>query len=317
MNSEVRQAHLLVEWRKKLQGPVAVLLGGSSAEREISLQSGAAIIEGLKSQGIEVVAIDTATPDWLTDVVQNYKHAFIALHGVGGEDGTVQSALEKVGITYTGSGVSASALAMDKIKTKLLWQSENLSTPDFTVLRDVSDCKALIEKWGEVIIKPASEGSSIGMAIATTESELEAAYLAAKTFDNEVLAEQVIRGAEFTVAILENRALPVIRLETDHTFYDYDAKYIADDTRYILPSGLSSEKEEEIKELALAAFKSVGCKAWGRVDVMQNELGEFFLLEVNTVPGMTSHSLVPMAAKADGKNFGQLVEDVLRLSVDV
>ena len=303
--------------QSQLHSAVAVLLGGHSAEREISLQSGTAVLTALQSQNIEAVAVDTINEGWLDNIASNYKHVFIALHGGDGEDGTVQAALKKLNVTYTGSGVEASALAMDKVQCKYLWQQLNLPTPDFSLLTEASDCAAIIEQWGKVIVKPASEGSSIGMAIASTAAELQAAYIAASKYDHSVMVEQWVEGAEFTVAILGAEALPAIRLETDHGFYDFDAKYIADDTRYICPCGLSEGKEFELKQLALAAFNSVGCSGWGRVDFMQDKLGNFYLLEVNTVPGMTSHSLVPMAAKAAGKTFEQLVVEILRLSITV
>ena len=315
MSAEINQGSLTADWRRALQGPVAVLLGGRSAEREVSLQSGAAVVDGLRAQNIDAVAVDTGEAGWLSELIKNYRHCFIALHGVGGEDGTVQGALETAGISYTGSGVLASALAMDKVRSKKLWRGIGLPTPDFSLLNSQDDCLGLIEKWGQVIIKPACEGSSIGMSIASTQDELVKAYLAAKEFDRNVMAEKIITGAEFTVAVLADRTLPPIRLETDHVFYDYDAKYISNNTRYILPCGLSSDKESELRQLALKAFNSIGCSGWGRVDVMQNLQGEFYLLEVNTVPGMTSHSLVPMAAKADGQEFGPLVEEILRLSL--
>jgi D-alanine-D-alanine ligase len=303
------------DWQKDLKTAVAVLLGGSSAEREISLQSGNAVLKALQKQGVDAVAIDTADRTWLKQVQDHYAHAFIALHGVGGEDGTVQGALEMLGVSYTGSGVMASALAMDKLRTKQMWQGIGLPTPNFAVLSDDSDFEGLMGQWREAIVKPAHEGSSIGMSRANSAEQLREAYEKAKQYDQSVLAEQWVHGAEFTVAILGGKALPAIRLETDHSFYDYDAKYLANDTRYLCPCGLSAEKEKLLQGLAQLAFDSVGCKGWGRVDFMQNQQGEFFLLEVNTVPGMTSHSLVPMAARAAGYSFDELVVEVLRLSV--
>jgi len=302
-------------WHKTLQTPVAVLMGGNSAEREISLQSGNAVLKALIDQGIEASAIDTADPNWIHVVQKNFAHTFIALHGVGGEDGTVQGALQMLGVSYTGSGVMASALAMDKLRTKQLWQGIGLPTPNFSILSETSDFAGMVSQWGEVIVKPSHEGSSIGMSRAASADDLRKAYLTAKHYDQSVLAEQWIEGAEFTVAILGDKALPAIRLETDHSFYDYDAKYLADDTRYICPCGLSAEKEKLLQQLALLAFESVGCQGWGRVDFMQNVQGEFLLLEVNTVPGMTGHSLVPMAAKAMGLSFQSLVAEILRLSL--
>ncbi|ARN74721.1 D-alanine--D-alanine ligase [Oceanicoccus sagamiensis] len=304
-----------IDLHNQLQTPVAVLFGGHSAEREVSLQSGAAILAAFQAQNIPVEAIDTQDDDWLERVTHHHRHAFIALHGGDGEDGTVQGALENIDVSYTGSGVAASALAMDKVRCKYLWQGMDLPTPLFAELNDESDVAEIIQQFGKVIVKPSCEGSSIGMTIATTAEELSAAYLAARAYDDSVMVEQWVQGAEFTVAILGGRALPAIRLETDHGFYDYDAKYIADDTRYICPCGLENKLETQLQELALAAFSSVGCEGWGRVDVMQDEQGNFYLLEVNTVPGMTSHSLVPMAAKAAGLSFKQLVKEILTLSL--
>jgi D-alanine-D-alanine ligase len=303
------------QWRQQLQTPVAVLLGGRSAERDVSLQSGAAVLQALRAQNIAAEAIDTRDDAWLKNVQQNYRHCFIALHGGDGEDGTVQGALETINVTYTGSGVAASALAMDKVRCKYLWQTMNLPTPDFAELSASSNWEEIIARWGKVIVKPSHEGSSIGMSVASSATELAEAYTAAKKYDQAVMVEQWISGAEFTVAILGGNALPVIRLETDHGFYDYDAKYIAEDTRYICPCLLDENKERELQQLALSAFNSLNCRGWGRVDVMQDQHGRFYLLEVNTVPGMTSHSLVPMAAKAAGLSFDQLVVEILRLSI--
>lgn len=301
---------------QNLKTPVAVLLGGRSAEREVSLQSGEAVLAAFRRQGIACLAIDTAEDQWLLQLAEHCEHAFIALHGVGGEDGTVQGALETVGISYTGSGVMASALAMDKLRCKQLWRGIGLPTPDFFVLEADSDWPQMMAQLGTAIVKPAREGSSIGMAKVSTAAELAAAYQAAARFDHLVIAERWITGAEFTVAILADRALPPIRLETDHVFYDYDAKYLADDTRYICPCGLPEAEQSQLQNLALQAFNSLGCSGWGRVDFMQSEDGQFYLLEVNTVPGMTSHSLVPMAAKAEGLGFDELVMEILVASLE-
>ena len=298
-----------------LKTPVAVLLGGQSAEREISLQSGKAVMAALSAQNISAVAIDTADEQWLAKVAENYQHVFIALHGGEGEDGTVQGALENIGVTYTGSGVEASAMAMNKMSCKYLWQGIDLPTPKFAELTADTNWPGVIDEWQKVIVKPAHEGSSIGMSIATTAEELKNAFAQACQFDQAVLAEQWVSGREFTVAILGDQPLPAIELVTDHSFYDYDAKYLADDTQYLCPCDLTLEKQQELQQLALQAFKSVGCQGWGRVDVMQDQQGNFYLLEVNTVPGMTDHSLVPMAAKAAGKNFADLVTEILWLSL--
>ncbi len=311
-----------VNWQQHLQGIVAVLYGGKSAEREVSLDSGAAIFAALRKIGVPAVLVDTQKKGWWNrfgsaDFGGEWAHAFIALHGRGGEDGTVQGLLETLGVSYTGSGVLASALAMDKLRTKQLWRGMGLSTPEFELLNERSDFSDLIARWGTVMVKPAREGSSVGMAKATSAAQLQQAFALAHQYDAVVLAERCIIGAEFTVAMLGERVLPAIRLETDNVFYDYNAKYISNDTRYICPCGLSADKERELAALAAAAFSSMGCRGWGRVDVMQDDDGEFYLLEVNTVPGMTSHSLVPMAARAAGIEFEQLVAEILRLSLPV
>lgn len=301
---------------KKQLGRVGVLLGGTSSERGVSLQSGGAVVAALAEAGVEHVAIDVG-PNAIADIqAAKIDRAFIILHGVGGEDGRMQAVLEYLNIPFTGSGVQASALAMDKLRTKQLWRGVGLSTPDFAVLNKNSNWKqVLADLGGEVMVKPANEGSSIGMARVKTVEELEAAFKVAEDYDGSVIAERLIVGSEFTVAILDDEALPPIKLETDHNFYDFDAKYIAEDTRYIFPCGISAAKEQELKELALAAFSSVGCKGWGRVDVMADKDLNFYLLEVNTAPGMTSHSLVPMAAKARGLSFSELVVTILRCSL--
>lgn len=298
---------------KKQLGRVGVLLGGTSSEREISLQSGAAVVAALEEAGIEHVAIDVGINAIADIQAAKIDRAFLALHGAGGEDGRIQAVLEYLNIPFTGSGVQASALAMDKLRTKQLWRGVNLSTPDFAVLNTANDWEnVLADLGGEVMVKPAHEGSSIGMARVKTAQELAEAFQNAAKYDGSVIAERLIVGSEFTVAILDGEALPPIKLETDHTFYDFNAKYIANDTRYICPCGLDAAKEAELKQLALDAFDAVGCEGWGRVDVMADKYMNFYLLEVNTLPGMTSHSLVPMAAKARGLSFSELVLTILR-----
>lgn len=303
-------------WREKLSSSVAVLLGGNSSEREVSLQSGMAVLTALQAQGVESVAVDTADKYWLQQVQENHAHCFIALHGPGGEDGTVQGALETIGVSYTGSGVMASALAMDKLRCKQLWIGMGLSTPDFSVMDSNSDFQSLMSNWETAIVKPAREGSSIGMTKVHNAEELASAYQLASKYDSLVIAEQWVTGAEFTVAILGEKTLPAICMETDNSFYDYQAKYLSDDTRYLCPCGLAEKDEKALQEIAKQAFSSLSCKGWGRVDFMQNGQGEFLLLEVNTVPGMTSHSLVPMAAKAIGVEFDELVLEIFRLSIE-
>lgn len=283
---------------------VAVLAGGDSAERAVSLRSGAAVLEGLREAGIDARLLDPAESD--VAAVRDFDAAFIALHGRGGEDGTIQALLEFYKVPYTGSGVMASAIAMDKVRTKWLWQGAGLPTPAF-YLAGMNDSDIGYPR----MVKPAREGSSIGMYKVDGEAQLAAALEEARRFDTDVLVEAWITGKEFTVAILDGEALPPIRLETPNAFYDYDAKYQADTTRYHCPCGLDDSAERALKQLALDAFAIAGCRGWGRVDVMQDAAGNFFLLEVNTVPGMTDHSLVPMAAKAAGMDFSQLVTRIL------
>lgn len=289
-------------------GRVAVLYGGTSAEREISLQSGEAVIRALQEEGVTVVPVEINSNPLQAILDAQADRAFIALHGAGGEDGKIQALLEFLKIPYTGSGVSASALCMDKVRTKQLLCGVGLPTPDYALLREDTDWHQAMENLGgDAIVKPCHEGSSIGMARVSSAAELHSAYTAAARFDRVVLAEQFIRGAEYTVAVLNTEALPPIKLETDHRFYDYVAKYEANDTRYVCPCGLQAAKEKQLEQLALAAFSAVGATGWGRVDIMADENGDFYLLELNTVPGMTSHSLVPMAAKAAGHSFNDLV----------
>jgi D-alanine-D-alanine ligase len=293
--------------------PVAVLLGGNSAEREVSLQSGQTVISAIQAQGIEVRAVDPADADWIAQL-QGTSFAFIALHGPGGEDGSMQGALQALQIPYTGSRVLGSALAMDKLRSKQLWQGIGLSTGGFVRLGPDSDWQQVIDRFGKVFVKPTCEGSSIGMTSASSAAALERAFRTASQYGGGVLAEQFIDGPEYTVAILGDEVLPSIRLETDNEFYDYEAKYISNDTRYHCPSGLTAAEEAEMGALALQAFRSLGCAVWGRVDIMRDAGGRFYVLEVNTIPGMTSHSLVPMAAKAAGIDIPSLVGRILELS---
>ncbi|ARU27432.1 D-alanine--D-alanine ligase [Cellvibrio sp. PSBB006] len=313
----MQSIHLPIdEALKNRLGRVGVLFGGQSAEREISLQSGTAVINALKEAGIDPVVIDVGE-NAISDIqAAKLDRAFIALHGPGGEDGRIQAVLEYLKIPYTGSDVQSSALAMDKLRSKQLWRGVGLSTPDFAVLQAHTDWAAVLDNLGgEVMVKPAHEGSSIGMSRVQSATELQAAYQNAAQYDGSVLVERLITGGEYTVAILDGKALAPIKLETDHRFYDFDAKYLAEDTRYLCPCGLSETKEKELRELALNAFSALGCRGWGRVDVMADSAQNFYLLEVNTVPGMTSHSLVPMAAKAEGLSFAQLVIAVLLASL--
>lgn len=293
-------------------GRVAVLYGGTSAEREVSLRSGAEVVRGLRAAGIDVLPMEVSDDAVERLLAERPDRVFIALHGPGGEDGCVQGVLELLGIPYTGSGVLASALAMDKLRSKQIWQGMGLPTPRFALLQESSDWTAIMAELGDrVIVKPAHEGSSIGMSLAGSATELEAAWHTAQRYDSTVLAEEWVDGAEFTVALVAGEVLPPIRLETDNTFYDFEAKYLSNETRYLCPCGLSSAQEEALRQLAQQAFDSLGCDGWGRVDVMQRTSGEFQLLEVNTVPGMTDHSLVPMAARAVGLDFPALVVRIL------
>ena len=296
----------------KTFGRVAVLYGGTSAEREVSLKSGAAVLAALQGAGVDAFGIDAGDDLVERLISERPDRVFSALHGRGGEDGSLQGMLECLKLPYTGSGVMASALGMDKLRTKQVWQSLGLPTPAYAVLRDQAECAAVVEQLGTpLIIKPIHEGSSIGMAKVHTLAELQAAWTEAQKYDDIALVEQWVTGAEFTVGILNGQVLPAIRLSTPNTFYDYQAKYLASDTQYQCPCGLSEEREAELADLCLRAFEAVGCRGWGRVDVMQDADGRFYLLEVNTTPGMTDHSLVPMAAAAAGMSFTDLVLAIL------
>ncbi|MDD2893267.1 MAG: D-alanine--D-alanine ligase [Halothiobacillaceae bacterium] len=296
-------------------GRVAVLLGGTSAEREVSLKSGRAVLDALLSKGVDAHAVDACAHVVEHLKAGGYDRAFIVLHGRGGEDGVIQGALELIGLPYTGSGVLASALGMDKLRTKQLWLGAGLPTPAFRVLHSADDAVSAGRELAlPLMVKPALEGSSIGMSKVHRAEDLPAAFAQASGF-GPVLAEQFIHGEEYTVAILGEQALPPIRLETPHDFYDFDAKYLANDTRYLCPCGLSPEDEATLQRLALDAFRAVGAEGWGRVDVMRDANGQFWLLEINTVPGMTDHSLVPMAARATGMDFAELVWRILSLSL--
>jgi D-alanine-D-alanine ligase len=297
-------------------GRVAVIYGGLSAERSVSLKSGAEVLKGLQSAGVDAFGIDLGGDGQqpLQQLVSaQFDRAFLVLHGRGGEDGTVQGVLEMMGKPYTGSGVAASAVGMDKLRTKRLWSGGGLTTPAFAVIDERTDLNAVAGQLGfPIMIKPVHEGSSIGMARVASADELAAAVAQARRYDRCVLAERWISGPEYTVAVLDGKALPIIRLETPHAFYDFNAKYEANDTRYLFDTQLSSAEEDELKQLVEQAFAMVGCRGWGRVDVMLDEQGCFQLLEVNTAPGMTDHSLVPMAAREAGIGFAELVVRILR-----
>jgi D-alanine-D-alanine ligase len=287
-------------------------MGGRSAEREISLKSGTMVLDALKRSGVDAHAFDPRDHGLEALKAQRFDRAFIALHGRFGEDGTVQGALEYLGIPYTGSGVMASALAMDKWRTKLLWRAAGLPTPDYELMSARTDPAGLAARLGlPLMVKPAREGSSIGMSKVTTIEKISPAYELAARYDDVVIAERFVEGMELTAAILGDEPLPLIRLETPREFYDYEAKYFADDTRYICPCGLPAEQERSVQRMALEAFRVLGCSGWGRVDAMLDRDGKLQLLEVNTIPGMTDHSLVPMAARAKGISFEDLVVRIL------
>ena len=294
-------------------GKVAVLMGGWSAEREVSLKSGTAVLNALLESNVDAHKVDVQRETIFDDLESGqFERVFIVLHGPGGEDGVIQSVLEVLQLPYTGSGVLASAIAMDKLRCKELLQGAGLPTPAYMRLEETTDMSYVGATLGfPIMVKPTLEGSSIGMSKVTVEANLEKAWNIASEFGDAVLAEQWIHGKEYTVAILGRTALPAIRLETKRDFYDYAAKYDDDDTQYHCPCGLSTEEESQLQRLALAAFDAVGAKGWGRVDIMSDEEGKPSVIEINTVPGMTSHSLVPMAAKAKGISFQDLVFNIL------
>jgi D-alanine-D-alanine ligase len=296
-------------------GRVAVLFGGTSTEREISLKSGNACLAALQKRGVDAHGFDPKEKPLTELLTRKFDRVFIALHGPGGEDGTLQGALEFLGLPYTGSGVMGSAIGMDKLRTKRLALAVGVPTTDYMVLRSPADLENCLERLGlPLIVKPATQGSSVGMTKVETADQLLPAYQAAAMLEPSVFAEPWITGGEYTVAVLQGRALPSIRIETPATFYDYQAKYFRTDTQYFCPSGLSAEAEKHLANLALATFNAVGAEGWGRVDFMMDKAGKPYLLELNLVPGMTDHSLVPMAARALDINFEQLVWQVLETS---
>jgi len=300
-------------------GKVAVMFGGTSAEREVSLNSGQAVLNALIGAGVDAHAFDPKERALSQLVSENFSRVFIVLHGRGGEDGTMQGALELLGMPYTGSGVLGAALAMDKIKTKQIWQAMGLPTAKYHVVKaqhsaQLDYAKMLSELNGMAMVKPSHEGSSIGMAKVTNAAQLEQAITNAFEFDSEVLIEQWITGSEYTVAVLDQQALPAISMTTPNDFYDYEAKYQTNTTEYLCPCGLDDAEEQKLGQLAFEAFNAVNAKGWGRVDFMRDEQGNWYLLEVNTVPGMTEKSLVPKAAAQAGISFEQLVLNILAQS---
>jgi D-alanine-D-alanine ligase len=299
----------------KAFGRVAVLFGGDSTEREISLLSGNAVLAALKRGHVDAHAFDPRDKALPRLLEERFDRVWIALHGPGGEDGTLQGALEYLGVPYTGSGVMGSAIGMDKLRTKRLAQSVGIATSPFVVLTGPQDFDTALERLKlPMIVKPATQGSSVGMSKVERAEDLPAAYAAAAKNDRVVFAEAWITGGEYTVGILQGKALPSIRIETPRTFYDYEAKYFRDDTKYHCPSGLSAPAEQHLANLAVATFEATGAEGWGRVDFMMDATGRPLLLEINTIPGMTDHSLVPMAARASGMDFDQLVWRVLETS---
>ena len=295
-------------------GRVGVLYGGNSGERAVSLKSGQRVHKALQSRGVDSVLIDAANDVVAAFSDQNVTRVFNALHGRGGEDGRMQGLLDTIGVPYTGSGVMASSVTMNKVLTKQVWLAEGLPTPDFQVIRSEAGLSGMKAFSYPCFVKPALEGSSLGMSRVESFEELPAAWRKAKEFCNEVLIEQFIDGAEYTIAILDSTPLPVIRLETDNIFYDYEAKYQSNDTRYIVPCGLSKEKKQALQAMALEAFRLTECEGWGRVDLMLDQQQNPWLLEINTIPGMTDHSLVPMAAREVGLDFDELVMEILETS---
>lgn len=295
----------------KAFGKVAVLFGGNSAERDVSLTSGERIYAALNRQGIECQLIDTR--ENVIEKLQKYgpDYAFIALHGRGGEDGSMQGLLETMDIPYSGSGIMASASAMDKYRCKLLWQSIGLATPDFVLVMGANNL-GYAESLLPAFVKPTMEGSSVGVERVDRKEDLEAACKRAAEHKDSVLVESFINGPEFTVGILNGQALPVIKIETESEFYDYKAKYLSGNTRYSIPCGLTPIKEQELQAVALTAFEALGCSGWGRVDFIQDQQERFWLLEVNTIPGMADHSLMPKAAADAGLSFDELVVEILK-----
>lgn len=296
-------------------GKVAVMMGGTSAERDVSLKSGGAVLAALLRQGVDAHRFDLAEQGLGELERGGFGRAFITMHGRGGEDGTLQGALSLMGIPYTGSGVMASALGMDKWRTKLIWQAAGLPVPDYALLDADSDFDAVERQLGlPLFVKPANEGSSVGVSKVKMHGGLRAAYEAAAKHDPLVLAERFLSGGEFTVAILGDTALPVVKIEPATEFYDYDAKYFRDDTRYLCPAELPEALSDEMRSLARRAFDVLGCRGWGRVDILLSAEGRPYLLEINTSPGMTDHSLVPMAARAAGLSFDALCLRILELA---
>ncbi|WP_233115331.1 D-alanine--D-alanine ligase [Aggregatibacter actinomycetemcomitans] len=303
------------------QEKIAVLLGGTSAEREVSLNSGEAVLNALRKKGYDAHPIDPKTFPVATLKEQGFDRVFNILHGRGGEDGTMQGLLEQIGIPYTGCGVMTSALTMDKMRTKMLWKAFGLPVAEMEIVTTENrvnlNLESVVKKLGlPLMVKPSLEGSSVGLTKVKAVDELESAVDFALKFDNTVLIEEWLAGDEFTVPVLDNEVLPSIKIVPEGEFYDYDAKYISDNTQYFCPAGLSEEREQELRRLVKQAYDVVGCRGWSRIDVMADAEGKFRLVEVNTNPGMTSHSLFPKSAATVGYSFAQLVEKILELSAE-
>ncbi|MBN6076815.1 D-alanine--D-alanine ligase [Aggregatibacter actinomycetemcomitans] len=303
------------------QEKIAVLLGGTSAEREVSLNSGEAVLNALRKQGYDAHPIDPKTFPVATLKAQGFDRVFNILHGRGGEDGTMQGLLEQIGIPYTGCGVMTSALTMDKMRTKMLWKAFGLPVAEMEIVTTENGVnlnpESVVKKLGlPLMVKPSLEGSSVGLTKVKSVDELESAVAFALKFDNTVLIEEWLAGDEFTVPVLDNEVLPSIKIVPEGEFYDYDAKYISDNTQYFCPAGLTEEREQELRRLVKQAYDVVGCRGWSRIDVMTDAEGKFRLVEVNTNPGMTSHSLFPKSAATVGYSFEQLVEKILELSAE-
>jgi D-alanine-D-alanine ligase len=297
-------------------GRVAVMLGGRSSEREVSLDSGTAVLAALRARNVDAHPWDPAEKSLREFATAGFDRAWIALHGPGGEDGTLQGALEYLDVPYTGSGVMASALAMDKVRSKKLFRSSGIATPDFIVVESGKDAQRAADELGyPLVLKPAGQGSSVGMTKVFDRDELGGAIELALSYSGPALAERCVIGDEITVGVLQGKALPSIRIETPRVFYDYQAKYEEDTTRYFCPGTKTDNAERDYGEVAVRAFEELGCYGWGRVDFMTDAAGKSFVLEVNTVPGMTSHSLVPMAAKQAGMDFPELCWRILETSV--
>ena len=297
-------------------GKVGVLMGGASAERAISLKSGIAVCEGLALNGFNVETVDWDGKSLGVFDGDKFQSFFIALHGRGGEDGSVEAILDIKFIPYTGSGVLASALGMDKRKAKTIWRHQGLRTPDFVSIKENTHLGDIAKVGFPMVIKPPNQGSSIGVSIVRSEQGLKKAIEIARRYDSEVMAEQYIEGSEYTVPVICERPMPTVKIETDRDFYDYAAKYDSSSTRYVCPSDLDESEIQKISSIAVESYRAIGCEGWGRVDFIKDQEGNFELIEINTVPGMTNHSLVPMSAKSAGIEFSQLVTEILAHGLD-